>query len=417
MQEQVITIASPIFILLIIIEMFIAFRRGKSNFHFSDTINSMSLGMLSQITSAFLKLFLIGIYAWVAHNFALFKLPNAWWVWVAGLLVYDFLYYWLHRSGHEIAVLWAAHVVHHQSERYNLTTALRQTSSGPLLAWIFYLPLAILGVPIEMFIAISLIDLLYQFWVHTELIGKLGWFDRVFVSPSNHRVHHATNDIYLDKNYGGILILWDRLFGTFIEEMDEHKVVYGTRSPLRSWNPVKANIEVYQAIIRDAKRASNWTDKIRIWFKHPGWQPTDVAQQFPHAPFILHRPNFEPVLPTSWKCYCGAQFLLILSITTHFLAVDRTISFANCALYGFWLGAGLLILGGLTERRSNYLWLESIRLILTAGFVLFTGNWFGEFALPALGQGAVLFVTMSSLLSLVVLFKGANLNSNLQQKS
>lgn len=408
MQEQVITIASPIFIALIILEMLVGYKRGHSNYYFSDTLNSMSLGMLSQITSVFMKLFLVGIYAWVFRHFALFALPNAWWVWLAGLLFYDFLYYWLHRCGHEVAVLWAAHVVHHQSECYNLSTALRQTSSGPLLAWIFYLPLAILGVPVEMFVAISLIDLLYQFWVHTEQIGKLGWFDRVFVTPSNHRVHHATNEIYLDKNYGGILIMWDRLFGTFIEEQDEHQVVYGTRSPLQSWNPITANIEVYQKIIQDARHASNWKDKIRIWFKHPGWQPADVAQKNPHVAFVLHRPKFAPALPPSWKIYCFIHFVFILLITTHFLAVDLVISLQHCALYGIWLGAGLWIIGGLTERRHNYLWLESLRLILTAAYVQFTGVWFGDFALPFMAKFTVILIIMASLLSLIWLAKDIN---------
>jgi len=405
MQELVITIASPVFIVLIILEMLIGYKRGNGNFHLSDTMNSMGLGILSQVTSAFMKIFLIGVYAWVADHYALFKLPNAWWVWVAGLLIYDFLYYWLHRCGHEIAVLWAAHVVHHQSERYNLTTALRQTSSGPLLAWIFYLPLAILGVPVETFIAISLIDLLYQFWVHTEQIGKLGWFDRVFVSPSNHRVHHATNDIYLDKNYGGILILWDRLFGTFIEELDEHKVVYGTRSPLQSWNPIKANLEVYQKLVEQTGQASNWKDKLRTWFKHPGWQPDDVAQKYPHKPFVLHRDRFEPELPASWKAYSFVQFVLILLITTHFLNVDHIIPIEHCLLYGVWLGAGLYIVGGLTERRTGFLWLESFRLVLTAVFVLINGAWFGDFPLSSGMQMVVIVMAMGSLLSLVMLAK------------
>jgi alkylglycerol monooxygenase len=139
----------------------------------------------------------------------------AWPGWLLALVLYDFCYYWLHRMGHEVAVLWAAHVVHHQSQDYNLSTALRQTSSGALLGWVFYLPMALAGVPPLVFGTVALVDLLYQFWVHTEQVGKLGWFDRWFCSPSNHRVHHAVNDGYLDKNYGGILILWDRLFGTF----------------------------------------------------------------------------------------------------------------------------------------------------------------------------------------------------------
>ncbi len=408
MQEQVITIASPIFIALIIVELLVGYKRGRSTYQFGDTLNSMGLGMLSQVTSAFLTIFLIGIYAWVHNHFALFDLPNAWWVWALGLLIYDFLYYWLHRSGHEMAVLWAAHVVHHQSECYNLTTALRQTSSGPLLAWIFYLPLAILGVPVQMFIAISLIDLLYQFWVHTEHIGKLGWFDRVFVSPSNHRVHHATNDIYLDKNYGGILILWDRLFGTYIDELDEHKVVYGTRAPLQSWNPIKANTEVYEKIVKDASLAENWQDKFRIWFKHPGWQPADVAQKNPHKPFVLHRPKYEPPLSLRWKVYCFIQFVAILLITTHFLAVDHSIPLVDCALYGLWLGVGLFIIGGLSERRANYLWLESARLILTAVYVQNTGKWFGDYLLSAVGQSALLALALGSLGGVVFLAKSSD---------
>jgi alkylglycerol monooxygenase len=158
------------------------------------------------------------------------------------LVLYDFCYYWLHRAGHEVALFWAAHVVHHQSQHYNLSTALRQTSSGLLFGWIFYLPMAVAGRAADhLWHRAALIDLLYQFWVHTEQVGKLGWFDRVFCSPSNHRVHHAVNDRYIDRNYGGILMLWDRLFGSFQEEKDNEPCVYGTRGALNSWDPLWAN--------------------------------------------------------------------------------------------------------------------------------------------------------------------------------
>jgi alkylglycerol monooxygenase len=167
------------------------------------------------------KLFGVGLYALAFEHLALWRLPaDAWWVWLAALLGYDLLYYAYHRFGHRVALGWAAHAVHHQSEDYNLSTALRQTSSGFLTSWVFYLPLAVLGVPPLVFGTVALVDLLYQFWVHTQQVGRLGWFDRWFCSPSNHRVHHAVNDRYLDKNYGGILIVWDRLFGTFVEEDD-----------------------------------------------------------------------------------------------------------------------------------------------------------------------------------------------------
>lgn len=281
-QEIIITWATPVFFALIALELLVAKLRRRSVYHSSDAINSLGLGVISQIVAVFSKLLTFGIYAWCVQRFAIFALPaNSLWVWITALLIYDFCYYWLHRAGHEVNILWAAHVVHHQSEDYNLSTALRQTGSGMLLGWLFYLPMAIIGYPLEVFVVVALIDLLYQFWVHTELVGRLGWFDRVFCSPSNHRAHHAVNDKYLDKNYGGILILWDRLFGTFIEEDDTDPPIYGTRSPLRSWNPLWANAEVYWATAKDAWHARRWRDKLLVWIKPPGWRPADVAERFP----------------------------------------------------------------------------------------------------------------------------------------
>ena len=233
--SQVIVLATPVFLLLIAAELAWGLARGTNVYRLNDAISSISLGVLSQLVGLFTKLLAIGIYTAVYHSVALFPEHALWSTWygiLLALVFYDFCYYWLHRTGHEVALFWAAHVVHHQSEAYNLSTALRQTSSGNLLGWIFYLPMAIAGVPPLLFAIVALVDLLYQFWVHTELVGKLGWFDRVFCSPSNHRVHHAINDAYLDKNYGGILIVWDRMFGSFREERE--KCIYGTRSALGS---------------------------------------------------------------------------------------------------------------------------------------------------------------------------------------
>jgi hypothetical protein len=172
--------------------------------------------------------------------------------------------------GHEVNVLWASHVVHHSSEYYNLSTALRQTSSGWLFGWIFYLPMAVAGVPPIMFVTVGLIDLLYQYWVHTELVGRMGWFDRVFVSPSNHRVHHGQNDYCIDKNYGGILIVWDRLFGTFVDEREGEKIHYGIRKPLRSFNPVWGNLHYYADLWRASCVAVGWRAKLGVWLAPPG---------------------------------------------------------------------------------------------------------------------------------------------------
>jgi alkylglycerol monooxygenase len=324
MQEIIITWATPVFFVLIALELLVAKLRGRAVYHSSDAINSLALGVISQVVGVFSKLLTLGIYAWCVQHLAVFALPaNSVWVWVSALLVYDFCYYWLHRCGHEVNVLWAAHVVHHQSEDYNLSTALRQTGSGVLLGWLFYLPMAILGYPLEVFVVVALIDLLYQFWVHTELVGRLGWFDRVFCSPSNHRAHHAVNDKYLDHNYGGVLIVWDRLFGTFIEEDDTDPPVYGTRSPLRSWNPLWANAEVYWATLKDAWHARRWRDKLLIWVKPPGWRPADVAARFPKPEFDISRERFAPALSRGITAYSLVQFALLLGMGVHFLDLAK----------------------------------------------------------------------------------------------
>jgi len=237
--------AIPVFFALMLIEFGVAHARGRRAYRINDTLGSLSAGVTSQITEIATKLVVIGIYAFCFEHLRVTTLPvDAWWTWLLGLLLYDFLYYWHHRMGHEVGILWASHVVHHSSEEFNLSTALRQTSTRFLLGWIFYLPMAVLGFPMIVFIVVGLIDLLYQYWIHTEQVGKLGWFDRVFASPSNHRVHHAVNDKYLDRNYGGILILWDRMFGTFIDEDDNEPCVYGTRSRLGTFSPWWANLEV-----------------------------------------------------------------------------------------------------------------------------------------------------------------------------
>jgi sterol desaturase/sphingolipid hydroxylase (fatty acid hydroxylase superfamily) len=282
-----IAIATPVFFALIALEYVIGRARGRSNYRVNDAVNSLSLGVMSQVVNLFTRLLRIGIYAFAYQHLAIWRLPiDQWWVWVLGVIAYDFCYYWNHRLGHESAVFWAAHVVHHQSQEYNLSTALRQTSSGVLLGWIFYLPMAIVGFPVEVFAVAAVIDLLYQYWIHTEQIGRLGWFDRWFASPSNHRVHHAVNDRYIDRNYGGIFMAWDRLFGTFVEE--DEKCVYGTRAPLNSWDPVWANLEVYVDLAGKSRRATRLRDKLLVWIMPPGWQPATANEP------AIARKTFEP---------------------------------------------------------------------------------------------------------------------------
>ena len=376
--ETVITFATPVFFALIGVELLVARRRGRHAYRSNDAVTSIGLGVLSQLAGVFLKVLTVGVYAWCVEHLALFALPaDAWWVWVSGLLLYDFLYYWLHRMGHEVNILWAAHVVHHQSERYNLSTALRQTGSGVLLGWLFYLPMALLGYPVSVFVAVALIDLLYQFWVHTELVGKLGWFDRVFCSPSNHRAHHAVNERYLDRNYGGILIVWDRLFGSFVEEDDSDRPIYGTRAPLRSFNPLWANLEVYWSTWQDARHAARWRDKLQIWLRRPGWRPADVAARFPKPAFDLARERFDPPLDRRRTAYGLVQFALLLGMTTHFLALAAQASPGVLLGYGLVIATSLTVLGAWWEARPGAAWLEAARVLVMTVAAVVAGGWFG----------------------------------------
>lgn len=358
---QIIVLATPVFLVLMVLEFAWGYRRqqrgtGHNTYQLSDTLNSLSLGVLSQLGGVFTKLLTVGIYTAIHGSVALVAQPDFWGAWYGVLLAlvfYDFCYYWLHRGGHRVAILWAAHVVHHQSQHYNLSTALRQTSSGALLGWVFYVPMAIAGVPPLIFGIVALIDLLYQFWVHTEQVGKLGWFDRVFCSPSNHRVHHAVNDDYLDKNYGGIFVLWDRLFGTFKEE--GAICVYGTRGPLDSWDPLWANAEVYWTLLKDAWYTQRWADKVRIFLKPPGWRPADLAARFPKPVFSLAEVRrFDPHTSPATRWFATVHFVVLLAGTLVVLWFAESWPTTTLALCGAALVAGYWAVGALLQGRIRW---------------------------------------------------------------
>ena len=341
---QVIVLATPVFLGLIGLEWAVGRRRGRDTYRLHDALSSIGLGMLSQLAGLFTKALTLGIYALVFEHVALARLDaGSPWVWLGALLGYDFCYYWRHRFGHTVALMWAAHVVHHSSEDYNLSTALRQSATNWTVEWAFYLPLAIAGVPPLVFASVALIDLLYQYWVHTQQIGRLGWFDRWFCAPSNHRVHHAVNDRYLDRNYGGILIVWDRLFGSYAEERDDDPCVYGTRAPLRSWDPLAANLAVYADLARDSWHTARWSDKLRVWLKPPGWRPADVAARFPRALFDLAGVRrWDPPAGRRASLAAAALFVVLLAATvlllwnSHRLGLPAQVGASAAILAGLW---------------------------------------------------------------------------------
>ena len=292
------------------------------------------------------------------------------WVWLFAFVFYDFCYYWHHRLGHERNVLWAAHSVHHQSEDYNLSTALRQTSTGFVFGWVFYLPMAVLGVPLLVFVTVATVNLLYQFWVHTRHVPKLGWVEWCFVTPSNHRAHHAQNALYMDRNYGGVFIIWDRLFGTFQEEDDAEPVIFGVTTPLHSWNPLWANWQFYGQLLADAQRTERWRDKLRIWFMPTGWRPADVAAKYPMSkPDLSRFEKFEVPLPFRQQVYLASQFAVYVALGSYLLNLGETLSPQALMLGWGYMALGLFVLGAGLENRPWALKLEWLRLALNVPLV------------------------------------------------
>jgi sterol desaturase/sphingolipid hydroxylase (fatty acid hydroxylase superfamily)/uncharacterized membrane protein YhhN len=348
---NVIVAAIPAFVVLMAAEFAVGVATGRNVYRLNDAVGSLAAGILSQISGVFMLTLSVGIYVLVYNHFALFALrADDWRVWVGALIAYDFFYYWNHRVDHEVGLFWAAHVVHHQSDRFNLSTALRQSSTGSLLGWTFYLPMAVAGAPPVVFVGVGLIDLLYQFWIHTELVGRLGWFDFVFASPSNHRVHHGINDQYLDKNYGGIFILWDRLFGTFEPEVEEP--VFGVRGGLSTFDPIAANLSYYAAMADLCRQATDWRDKLRVWLAPPGWVPANLRPAGPQPPFDLKA--VRPYDPPSGRAAAPLAFAVLVALvgaTAAFLAYAPGLPLANGLAVFAALAATLWAMGALLDGR------------------------------------------------------------------
>jgi len=285
--------------------------------------------------------------------------------WIVCFLGVDFCYYWFHRKSHEMNALWAAHVVHHQSEEYNLSVALRQSSLQAGFSWVFYLPLALLGFPPVMFATLVAFNTLYQFWIHTRAIGRLGPLEWVFNTPSHHRVHHARNPEYIDRNHGGTLIVWDRLFGTFRRE--EQEPVYGITRPLASWNPLWANLHYWCELREKLRRIRRGSDRLRLLLARPGWMPEDQGglQRAPAVDRASHRP-WHVETPQALSAYVLVQFALTLVFTVGFLHGQAAMASHPRILYAASIGAALVALCGLLERRAWAFQLEALRLVAGA---------------------------------------------------
>jgi sterol desaturase/sphingolipid hydroxylase (fatty acid hydroxylase superfamily) len=363
---EIITASVPFFFALIGLELLVARVRKRPLYRLSDSISDLSCGILSQFAGIGFTLLTIAVYGWTSANLAILPAwPAVPLAWAGAFLLDDLAYYWMHRASHQVHLLWAGHVVHHSSEEFNLTVALRQSSVHGLFVWIFYLPIALLGVPLTMWLVCHAVNLVYQFWIHTRVVGRLGPLEWIFNTPSHHRVHHGINPEYQDKNFGGTLIIWDRLFGSF--EPERAEPVYGITKPLASWNPLKANLHVFADIARNLRAARNPADRLRACLGHPRWRP-------PGSPFppgaADYQGKFEPPVRPALKQYALVQFVVALGASFALLRAASTLPLAELGAGIFYLVLSLANIGGVLEGRSWAGVSEAVRLVVLAAALL-----------------------------------------------
>src|SRR5690606_16181569 len=319
---DLIQLAVPFFILAMALEFAYGRLRGQNTYRLNDTINSLSVGVLSTIMDLLRLGFATAVFAALVSwlNISQWSMDAAW-QWLLAFVAYDLCYYWKHRFGHELRIMWASHVAHHQSEESDLSDAPAQSGTD-YIGFVFSIPLYLAGVPATAVLTVGSLNLIYQFWVHTRHVGELGPLEYVFVTPSNHRVHHARNPEYLDKNYGGVFIVWDRLFGTYQRELPELPCEYGITTGLGSWNPLWANLHVWVDTAKLAWRTRSWRDKLTVWFKPPGWVPADLVGQPDSAPPQV----FDPPIADGIKTYVFLQFWIVTAVSIWALAIQNELS-------------------------------------------------------------------------------------------
>jgi alkylglycerol monooxygenase len=331
-NNALVAAATPVFFALIAIEIWVARRRRVRAYGLADSLASIGCGVWTVTVEVFTKAAALLLFAFVEQRYALLDFDAGnWMTWVFFFVLLDFLYYWAHRWSHEINFLWGVHSPHHQSEEYNLTTALRQGAFQDTVHMPIFLPLALLGCPVEVFITVLTFSKFYQFWIHTRLIDKVPLIEGILNTPSAHRAHHAVNDVYLDRNYGATFMVWDRLFGTWVDETEP--CVYGVRKPFHSWNPVWAQFAWFADVWRDAVRARRPLDRLAIWWRRTGWRPEDVVQADPQAPFVLDDVRqFSATRGRKWAAVAVALFVLGAALNNILLTQVATLSLTTKAL-------------------------------------------------------------------------------------
>ena len=377
---RILLIAMPAFFALVVLEKWWGWYQGKDTVRMNDMIASLSSG-ITNVTKDVLGLTLVVIsYGWMLDRFQVFSVGPGWPTYVVAFVALDFAGYWVHRIAHSYNLFWNNHIVHHSSEEFNLACALRQSISSIIKVFaIFLLPAAFIGVPPAVIATIAPLHLFAQFWYHTQHINKMGWLEHVIVTPSHHRVHHAINPGYLDKNFGQIFIIWDRLFGTFQAELPETPCVYGVTRPVRTWNPIKINFMHLYLLIRDAWHASRWQDKLTIWFRPLGWRPNDVVHRYPVYKIedVQTLQKFDAGNVPVMIRWSFLQLVVVLIFIAWLCANLATIGAPGIFYYGAWIFLSVYAYTELMDMNKYAFYWEWFRVLSGIILVMVTDGWFG----------------------------------------
>jgi alkylglycerol monooxygenase len=403
---KILLIAMPAFLLLVLSEKFYGWYKGNDTVRNMDMISSLSSG-ITNVTKDVLGLSIAIIsYGWLVRNIAVVHIQSNWMTYVIAFFSLDFAGYWTHRIAHEYNFFWNNHIVHHSSEEFNLACALRQSISVFVRIYgVLLLPAALLGVSANVIATIAPLHLFAQFWYHTRHIGKMGFLEKVIVTPSHHRVHHAINTEYIDKNYSQIFIFWDKLFGTFQEELPGVPAVYGITRPVHTWNPIKINFQHLWLLIKDAWRTKSWKDKLRIWLMPTGWRPADVSEKYPLFKIndVYHFSKYQPQTSKLLIAWSYIQLFMMLFFISYLFGNIAAINRLNNT-YIYWYGLFVFMsVYAYTElmdkNKFAFVW-EMLKNMMGIYFILRYGDWFGVSSIsPVINQILLGYFSLSAIIS------------------
>lgn len=397
---KILLIAMPLFFVLIVLEKIYGSYKGEDSVPLMDSVSSISSGITNAVKDVLGLSITFISYGWMVSKIAVFHLEANIITYLVAFVIIDLYGYWTHRIAHQVNFFWNKHAIHHSSEEFNLACALRQTVSSFINLFTFLLiPAAIIGVPTEVIVITLPIQLFLQFWYHTKHIKKMGFLEHILVTPSHHRVHHAINPEYIDKNHSQIFIIWDKLFNTFQEELEAVPPVFGITRPARTWNPIRINFQHLNLLISDAWRSENWKDKFTIWFRPTGWRPENFEEKYPVAKItdVYAFDKYGTEASSKLIYWSVTQLLMTLLFVSFLFYGIGEIGLPTIFIYGLFIFLTVYSYTELMDESRFSVYWETIRFLFGLGIIYYFGDWFGFNSLFLFGNYIIIGYLLLSL--------------------